>query len=506
MWISTAWRFPAIIIRKYPGTRGRHARSRGAGGAGPRAGQARWAGATGVSRRARWASALVCLVLAGLGLVLAACQGVGASRPAAYHAVLRPLPEVTITTGNITFTSAVAPGSASQSRQATVTTARVRTGAAVTRSAAATLVDRRPDLGISVSVSSGTLSTVTVTSGAGNPVPGTLGAGGISWHTTWALAPSQVYHVTAAATDGPGRETVASGSFRTLTPRQTFAAATSLGWNQVYGVGMPIMITFSHPVTDKAGVERALSVRASKPVTGAWYWMSSSEVWFRTRTYWPAHTRVWFEAHLKGVRAAPGVYGDANLSGHFRIGNSLIAVASAASHHMKVWYNGHFRGNWPISTGQPGLDTPNGHYLSFDMGNPVDMNSASFGVMPGDPGYYNVLVYDSVKFTADGDYVHSAPWSVGEQGYANVSHGCVNVAPANAAWYYSHSVLGDPITVVGSPAHGIWNDGWTIWFLSWHKLLAGSATGQQVQVTGSGSQFQTPAAAGPGWHRWVLAG
>jgi lipoprotein-anchoring transpeptidase ErfK/SrfK len=486
--ISTAWRFLATIIRMNPGQRGRHARRRGAP----------WR-ATRLGRRARWASALACVALAGLGLSLAACQGMGASRPAAYHAALRPLPRVTITTGNITFTSALTPGSARQARQATVTTASVHRGAT------AGPVDRRPDLGVSVSVSSGTLSSVTVTSGAGNTVPGTLGAGGTSWHTSWALAPSQVYHVTAAATDGPGRRTVASGSFRTLTPRQTFSAATSLAWGQVYGVGMPIMITFSHPVTDKAEVERALSVRASKPVTGAWFWMSSSEVWFRTRTYWPAHTRVWFEAHLKGVRAAPGVYGEANLSGHFRIGNSLIAIASAARHHMKVWYNGHFKGNWPISTGQPGLDTPDGHYLSFDMGNPVDMNSASFGVMPGDPGYYNVLVYDSVKFTADGDYVHSAPWSVGEQGFANVSHGCVNVAPANAAWYYDHSVLGDPITVVGSPAHGIWNDGWTIWFLSWHKLLAGSGTGQQVRVTSSGSLFQTPASPRPGWHRGLLA-
>jgi lipoprotein-anchoring transpeptidase ErfK/SrfK len=217
--------------------------------------------------------------------------------------------------------------------------------------------------------------------------------------------------------------------------------------------------------------------------------MSSTQVWFRTKKYWPAHTRVWFDAHLKGVQGAPGVYGVANLAQQFRIGNSLVAIASTASHHMKVWYNGHFKGDWPISTGQPGLDTPDGHYLSFEMGNPVDMNSASFGLMPGDPGYYNVMVYDSVKFTGDGDYVHSAPWSVGEQGYVNVSHGCVNVAPDNAAWYYDHSLLGDPISVVGSPAPPIWSDGWTIWFLSWRKLLAGSGTGQAVLVDSSSSQF-----------------
>ena len=451
----------------------------------------------GTMRPVRWGSA----VMACLGMILiAACQG----GPVSHEAVVRPLARVTITTGNLTFTSSAASSTTEQSRHSGISAASA--GGTVTGSAAAQQVDSRPDLGIDVSVSNGTLSGVAVTAGPGRAVPGALGPGGTSWRTTWALAPSRSYRVTASAINGQGRKTVISGAFRTLTPGRTFSASTTLSAGQDYGVGMPIMITFSRPITDKAAVERALEVRSSKPVAGAWYWMSNTQVWFRTRKYWPAHTRVWFEAHLKGVQGAPGVYGDANLAGQFRIGSSLIAIASTSSHHMKVWYNGRFKGDWPISTRQPGLDTPNGHYLSFAMGNPVDMDSASFGVMPGDPGYYNVEVYDSVQFTADGDYVHSAPWSVGEQGYVNVSHGCVNVAPANAAWYYDRSLLGDPITVVGSPARPIWDDGWTIWFLSWRKLLQGSATGQGVVVDSSGSQFASPARTSSNWMRSMVYG
>jgi hypothetical protein len=78
---------------------------------------------------------------------------------------------------------------------------------------------------------------------------------------------------------------------------------------------------------------------------------------------------------------------------------------------------------------------------------------------------------------------------VAEQGFSNVSHGCVNVAPGNAAWYYDHSLIGDPITVVGSPLKGTWGDGWTIWFLSWRKLVAGSATHMMVVAGASGSQL-----------------
>src|SRR5260370_1056893 len=80
--------------------------------------------------------------------------------------------------------------------------------------------------------------------------------------------------------------------------------------------------------------------RSSKPVAGAWYWLDDKTVWFRPRTYWPAYDRVRFTAHLAGVRGANGVYGAADLVRRFTIGASLVTVASASSHRMKVWVNG----------------------------------------------------------------------------------------------------------------------------------------------------------------------
>ena len=425
-------------------------------------------------------------------LIVAACQGgIGASQKAVVH----PPPSVTITTGNLTFTSTARSGrGANEAAQA----ASGRT--AVARSVAVVPVDERPDLGISVTARQGALSRVTVISAAGRSLAGAFTSGASAWHTAWALAPSQTYRVTATAVNSQGKRTVTTGTFRTLTPAHTFSATVDMTTGQTVGVGMPIMVTFSRPIENKAAVERSFEIYSSNVVTGAWYWMSNEVVWFRPLDYWPAHTTVTLTAHLSGVLAAPGVYGSQNLSQHFTIGDSLVAVASTATHYMKVWWNGKFVGNWAISTGQPGDDTPNGQYLSFAMGNPVDMNSASFGVMPGDPGYYNVMVYDSVQFTFSGDYVHSAPWSVGEQGFVNVSHGCVNVAPDNAAWYYDHSVMGDPITVVGSPLAGTWGDGWTIWFLSWPKLLAGSATGDAVVADNTGSEFVSAPSVTPGSH------
>ena len=51
---------------------------------------------------------------------------------------------------------------------------------------------------------------------------------------------------------------------------------------------------------------------------------------------------------------------------------------------------------------------------------------------------------------------------------------------------------GDPVTIINSPAAGQWDDGFTVWFLSWQQLLKGSALGEAVQAGPSGSTFVSP--------------
>ena len=110
----------------------------------------------------------------------------------------------------------------------------------------------------------------------------------------------------------------------------------------------------------------------------------------------------------------------------------------------------------------------------------------------GSSGHYDELVNYAVRFTYSGSYYHSAPWLVGAQGITNVSHGCVNLPPADAKIYYDMSVPGDPITVTASTAAGKWDDGWTVWFFPWSKFLKGSALGMAVQAGPQGSMFVSP--------------
>ncbi len=339
----------------------------------------------------------------------------------------------------------------------------------------------KPRSGITVRVAGGRIVGVAVRT-TGDPVSGTLSSHDTAWRSRWALDVATRYTVRATAHDASGRTVTKTSTFRTLTPRRTFATQIFEAHNQSYGVGMPIILSFSSPITDRRAVERSLMLWTSKRVVGAWYWDGAATLYFRPRTYWPPHTRVRLVAHLNGIEGAPGVYGAHTLTQSFVIGRSLIAVANTATHRVRIYLKRRVFADWPISSGRPGDDTPNGTYLTIEKQNPADM------VGPG----YNIEVPWSVRFTWSGDYLHDAYWSVGEQGFTNVSHGCVNLSPANAQTYYQLAVPGDPVTITGSPRGGTWDNGWTVWFLRWRELLHGSALHKAVRVGPQGSTFVRP--------------
>jgi lipoprotein-anchoring transpeptidase ErfK/SrfK len=348
-----------------------------------------------------------------------------------------------------------------------------------------------PGSTIVVSARHGKLRHVTVATAAGL-VSGHMAADG-TWRSAERLTTGTKYTVSATAVGMNRKKVTTSSVFQTLTPRHTFhATITTLGTDpnisseiadSQFGVGIPITIMFSHPVSNRAAVERAIQVRTSKPVVGAWHWQDAKTVIFRPRQYWPQYTTVQVDGNFDGVQVAPGVYGDRDVHLSFSIGPSLIVVASTRTHYMKVYYKNRLFGRWAISTGRPGDDTPNGTYLTTFKNNPQLMTG---------PGY-SLEVPWSVDFTYSGSFIHDAYWSVGEQGLTNVSHGCVNTSPAHAEIYYKIEHPGDPVTVTGSPAPGRPGNGWTEWFMSWSQWLRGSATGEAVVAGPAGSSLVSPA-------------
>jgi lipoprotein-anchoring transpeptidase ErfK/SrfK len=348
-----------------------------------------------------------------------------------------------------------------------------------------------PGAAVVVAAKHGKLRDVTVATAAG-PVRGYLAANGI-WRSAEPLATRTNYTVTATAVGVNHKKVTTSSTFETFTPRQSFRATiTALGTDQAvssgvvggqYGVGIPITIMFSRPIRNRAAVERAIELRTSKPVVGGWYWQDDKTVIFRPRQYWPQYTTVTVDGNFDGVQAAPGVYGSRDVSLTFSIGPSLIVVASTRTHYMNVYYKDRLFGRWAISTGRPGDDTADGTYLTTFKNNPQRM------IGPG----YDLEVPWSVDITYSGTFIHDAYWSVGVQGYANVSHGCINTSPAHAETYYKMEEPGDPATVTGSPAAGTPGNGWTEWFIPWSQWLRGSATGDAVVAGPTGSSLVSPA-------------
>jgi lipoprotein-anchoring transpeptidase ErfK/SrfK len=332
-----------------------------------------------------------------------------------------------------------------------------------------------PEQRIVVRAQGGTLSQVLAyTSGAS--VPGTLDATRTAWRSDWTLKPGSEYTITATARGSGGPATVAMGRFRTRPAERTFGlAAIAPLPGETVGVGMPIILDFDTPVHPKAAVERALEVRTTPPVEGAWRWTSDTRAVYRTRRFWPARRKVTVTAHLAGVRLAPGVYGAADQTFGFTVGREQISEVDAATHRMAVHRDGRTVQDMAISAGTATTreyTTTSGIHLTMDKGDPVRMISP--GRSKGDPGFYDVMIDHAVRISDSGEYVHAKD-NVWAQGRANVSHGCINARPDQAAWFYANSLRGDPVTITGTTRELAWQNGWGYWQVPWGEWRRESA-------------------------------
>ncbi|MDA0635418.1 Ig-like domain-containing protein [Nonomuraea sp. MCN248] len=335
------------------------------------------------------------------------------------------------------------------------------------------------DQGVVVAVLGGTLRSVTVRSEDGT-LPGLLSADKTRWRSTATARPGATYTVSSIAVNADGKQTEKTSTFSTVKAAKAFdiqSITPSKGTTGLtVGVGMPIMIAFDQPITDRVSVERNLLVRTSRPVEGAWHWFDDQHVDFRPRQYWPAHTDVRVEANLAGVHGGKGMYGKRDLALDFRVGRSQITKGSVNEHVLVVRRNGKKIREMPMSAGQGGVmkyHTTSGIHLAMSR-EPVTVMTSP-GIGPGQAGYYQMTVYNTVRISNSGEYVHSAPWSVGSQGNSNVSHGCVNISPANAAWFIENTLIGDPIIITGSPRPLEPTNGWGHWQESWKQWLRWSS-------------------------------
>jgi lipoprotein-anchoring transpeptidase ErfK/SrfK len=328
-----------------------------------------------------------------------------------------------------------------------------------------------------LSVANGAIQSIRVTESDGNPVEGTLGADATRWVSTGKLVPTTHYLADVVLTSS-GNTVTKKLHFRATDATRHLTALLSPGDGDVVGVGSPVIVRLSRPVADsqRAAVENRLAVSSTPSVIGAWHWMSSQELHWRPPTYWHPHTAVTVSSDLHGLYLGHGVWGEGAHRTFFHIGDSHISRVDVARHQMYVYDNGTLIRTMPISAGRDKYPTKNGVHITFEKSQLVTMDSATVGIPRNSPDGYYEKVYWDVRISYGGAFVHAAPWSVGQQGRVNVSHGCVNLSTSNATWFYYYSLRGDIVDVYNSGAAPDTADpGMADWNMSWAKWVAGDA-------------------------------
>lgn len=336
--------------------------------------------------------------------------------------------------------------------------------------------DVAPGEPVTVTVADGKVGDVKLTGADGKVVAGKVRADGAGWDSAEPLGYGKAYKLTATATGADGKQVVTESNFTTVKPARQLSVSVNLAEGETAGVGLPLIFSFSGNVADKAAAERAIKVTAEPATEGAFRWFGDKQVIWRPKDYWRTGTKVKVDAAVYGKALGNGSFGREDKAVTGTIGDKLVAIADGGTHQMVVTVNDKDVKTMPISMGKPGHNTPAGSYTVMSEHTGYTMDSSTYGVPADSPGGYRTFIQFAVRLSNSGIFYHSAPWSVGQQGRRNVSHGCINLSTANAKWLMDTSKKGDVVNVVNSGGPKLEaTDGWSVWQMSWDEWRTASS-------------------------------
>lgn len=332
------------------------------------------------------------------------------------------------------------------------------------------------DQPVTVGAEDGVLGSVTmVNDDEGVPVDGELSPDGLTWHTTEPLGYNTRYTLQAQSL-GLGGAASQQMTFQTHSPENLTMPYLLPNDGEVVGIGQPVAVRFDENIPNRLAAQRAITVTTNPPVEGSFYWLNNREVRWRPAQYWKPGTTVDVAVNTYGADLGDGLFGQENVTTHFTIGDEVIATADDNTKTLTVRRNGEVVKTMPISMGKNSTPTNNGAFIVGDRFGHLVMDSSTYGVPSNSPNGYRTEVDYATQISYSGIFVHAAPWSVGSQGYSNVSHGCLNVSTSNAQWFFDNTKRGDIVEIsntVGSILPG--EDGLGDWNIPWDQWRAGNA-------------------------------
>ncbi len=332
-----------------------------------------------------------------------------------------------------------------------------------------------PGMPMKFAVEDGQFTTVTLVNPQNQPVAGKLAADGRSWETTEVLGYGKTYTLTAQAI-GLGGANSTSLRFTTSSPQNQTHPYLIPGEGEVVGIGQPVAVQFDENIPDRKAAQDAIEITTEPAVEGAFYWVNNREVRWRPEHFWTPGTKVTINVNVYGKNLGNGLYGQDNLTSHFVIGDATVFTADDNTKQVVVEQNGQVVKTMPTSMGKDSTPTDNGIYIVADRHEKIIMDSSTYGVAVNSADGYRTPVDFATRLSYSGIFFHSAPWSVGAQGYSNTSHGCLNLSPADAQWVFQNAKRGD-ITIVKNTVGGTLSgvDGLGDWNIPWPEWKAGNA-------------------------------
>ncbi|MER5194995.1 L,D-transpeptidase [Streptomyces sp. NPDC002755] len=338
-----------------------------------------------------------------------------------------------------------------------------------------------------VTVSKGTLTTVTMTTSDGTAVEGALSADKTSWKPNAQLERSTTYKVAAEAKDSGGLVAHENASFTTVSPDDSFIGNFTPEDGSTVGVGMPVSINFNKEITNKAAVQKGVTVTSTSGQEVVCHWFSTQRMDCRPEDYWKENSTVTLKLALDGVEGANGVFGVQQKTVTFKVGRNQVSYVDAKTKQMKITHNGAVIKTIPISAGSPDNKTYEGQMVMSEKFKETRMNGATVGFTDDDgKGEYDIKdVPHAIRLTNSGTFVHGNYWGAKSIfGSVNTSHGCVGLSDTKGAndsgtagyWFYTNSIVGDVVVVKNtgdktvSPDNGL--NGWN---MDWAQWKAGSA-------------------------------
>ncbi|MEH1093130.1 L,D-transpeptidase [Micromonospora sp. CPCC 205739] len=348
--------------------------------------------------------------------------------------------------------------------------------------AAATITEPKADAsdvpastGITFTTKDAEETTVELKDADGKAVEGELAADGKSWVPAGALEYGEKYTATVTATGDDGKPATATSAFTVMPkPDKQVRITSFLGDNQVVGVGMPLIVRFGRAVPEdyRDDVQRRMTVTTTPAQEGIWHWASPTEVRYRPKEFWKSGTTVSYRVQAGGLPMGDGWYGRSDLTVDVKIGPSVVMQVDNKTKRMTVTRDGKVVKTIPVSLGKKSTPSSSGTMVVIEK-----LRKTVFDTLEElgpEEGYRTKIDY-AQRLTWGGEFIHAAPWSEGQQGSVNVSHGCVNVSMANGAWLFANTRIGDPITVKGTERKLQNGNGWTDWNMSWDEYVKGSA-------------------------------